>query len=69
MFLLTLLIRRSIIILPKYEFVGLGLMGKITIDVMIGVPGQDPLKVDKDFIISKDPDGDGIILKRIEERK
>ncbi|RYH23130.1 hypothetical protein EON65_18255 [archaeon] len=31
--------------------------------------GQDPLVVDKDFMISKDVDGDGIILKLLGNRR
>ena len=30
--------------------------------------GQNKLVVDKDFMVSKDPDGDGLILKLLENR-
>ncbi len=35
----------------------------------LGASGQPALKVDKDFLISKDSDGDGIILKLLGNRK
>lgn len=35
----------------------------------LGASGADPLKVDKDYLISKDADGDGIILKLLGNRK
>ena len=35
----------------------------------IGATGQGPLKVDKDFLITKDADGDGLILKLLGTRK
>ena len=35
----------------------------------LGVSGQDPLAVDKDFMITKDADGDGLILKLLGNRK
>ena len=35
----------------------------------LGVNGQDPLVADKDFLISKDADGDGLILKLLGNRR
>lgn len=35
----------------------------------LGVNGQAPLTVDKDYMITKDADGDGIILKLLGNRK
>ena len=35
----------------------------------LGASGQPSLKVDKDFLISKDNDGDGLILKLLGNRK
>jgi hypothetical protein len=35
----------------------------------LGAQGQPSLRVDKDFLISKDQDGDGIVLKLLSARK
>ena len=35
----------------------------------IGAVGQPPLIADKDFMVTKDADGDGIILKLLGNRK
>jgi len=35
----------------------------------LGVSGQDPLTVDKDYMITKDSDGDGLILKLLGNRR
>jgi hypothetical protein len=35
----------------------------------IGATGQPPLIADKDFMVTKDADGDGIILKLLGNRK
>lgn len=35
----------------------------------LGASGQPSLKVDKDYLISKDNDGDGLILKLLGNRK
>ncbi|KAJ1436837.1 hypothetical protein B484DRAFT_344871 [Ochromonadaceae sp. CCMP2298] len=39
------------------------------IQLNVGCTGLPPLVVDKDYLISKDPDGDGIILKLLGNRK
>lgn len=39
------------------------------ITLTLSAQGQPSLKVDKDFMITKDPDGDGIILKLLSNRK
>lgn len=55
---------------PKIRIRGSGFDAEDhNIVLTIGATGQDPLKVDKDFMISKDADGDGIILKLIGKRK
>lgn len=55
---------------PKIRIRGSGFDAEDhNIVLTIGATGQDPLKVDKDFLISKDADGDGIILKLIGKRK
>ena len=35
----------------------------------IGATGQTSLRMDKDYLLSKDPDGDGIILKLLSARR
>jgi hypothetical protein len=55
---------------PKIRIRGSGFDAEDhNIVLTIGATGQESLKVDKDFMISKDADGDGIILKLIGKRK
>ena len=35
----------------------------------LSASGQDPLKVEEDFLVTKDGDGGGLVLKLIGERK
>ena len=39
------------------------------IKLAIGVQGKDSLRADKDYLITKDPDGDGLILKLLGNRR
>lgn len=55
---------------PKLRIRGSGFDANdhdITLD--IGASGQPSLRADKDFLITKDADGDGIILKLLGNRK
>lgn len=39
-------------------------------DIILELGAEDqPLKVDKDYLINKDPDGDGLILKLLGNRR
>jgi hypothetical protein len=40
-----------------------------TIKVVIGPKGQDPLLVDKDYTLTKDADGDVLVLQLVAGRK
>jgi hypothetical protein len=39
------------------------------IRLSVGAVGQPALTIDKDFLVTKDPDGDGCVLKLIGNRK
>ena len=39
------------------------------VNLVIGATDQAALSIDKDYLLSKDPDGDGIILKLLSSRK
>ncbi len=39
------------------------------IKLELGISGQDPLVVDKDYMITKDADGEGLILKLLGNRR
>jgi len=55
---------------PKLRIRGTGFDAEDhDIKLDLGVTGQDPLKPDKDYLITKDADGDGIILKLLGNRK
>ena len=55
---------------PKIRIKGSGFdANDHDITLTLGATGQDPLKVDKDFLVTKDSDGDGLILKLIGKRK
>lgn len=55
---------------PKLRIRGVGFdapEGEISID--LAANGEDPLRMGKDFILSKPDDSDGIILKLLGSRK
>mmetsp|Transcript_11430 Transcript_11430/g.25719 ORF Transcript_11430/g.25719 Transcript_11430/m.25719 type:complete len:937 (+) Transcript_11430:134-2944(+) len=55
---------------PKLRIKGSGFdVDDHDIKLEIGATGQAPLVTDKDFMVSKDSDGDGIILKLLGNRK
>ena len=56
---------------PKLRIRGDGFENVDEHDVIleIGATGQAALRMDKDYLLSKDPDGDGIILKLLSSRK
>eukprot|EP01039_Chlorochromonas_danica_P011757 gene11757-13214_t len=55
---------------PKLRIRGTGFDAEDhNIILELGVGGQTNLAVDKDFMISKDPDGEGVILKLLGNRK
>lgn len=55
---------------PKLRIKGTGFDAEDhDIKITIGASGADPLRVDKDFLITKDAGGDGIILKLLGNRK
>ena len=56
---------------PKLRIRGTGFESVDEHDVIleIGATGQAALRMDKDYLLSKDPDGDGIILKLLSSRK
>jgi len=56
---------------PKLRIRGDGFADVDEHDVIleIGAIGQPSLRMDKDYLLSKDPDGDGIILKLLSARK
>ena len=56
---------------PKLRIRGDGFESVDEHDVVleIGATNQASLRMDKDYLLSKDPDGDGIILKLLSARK
>ena len=56
---------------PKLRIRGDGFENVDEHDVILelGATGQAALRMDKDYLLSKDPDGDGIILKLLSSRK
>ena len=56
---------------PKLRIRGDGFEAVSEHDIIleIGSTGGTPLRMDKDYLLSKDPDGDGIILKLLSARK
>lgn len=56
---------------PKLRIRGDGFESVSEHDIIldIGATGQPTLRMDKDYLLSKDPDGDGIILKLLSARK
>jgi hypothetical protein len=55
---------------PKLRIKGTGFdADEHDITLELGATGQSSLRVDKDYLISKDPDGEGIILKLLSARR
>ena len=55
---------------PKLRIRGTGFdADENDIHLEIGAFGQSPLTVNKDFMITKDSDGDGLILKLLTNRR
>ena len=56
---------------PKLRIRGDGFENVDEHDVIleIGATGQAALRMDEDYLLSKDPDGDGIILQLLYSRK
>lgn len=55
---------------PKLRIKGTGFdADEHDITLELAATGQASLRVDKDFLISKDPDGEGIILKLLSARR
>ena len=56
---------------PKLRIRGDGFENVDEHDIMLDISatGQPSLRMDKDYLLSKDPDGDGIILKLLSARK
>ena len=56
---------------PKLRIRGDGFENVDEHDIMLDISatGQPSLRMDKDYLLSKDPDGDGIILKLLSARR
>ena len=55
---------------PKLRIRGTGFdANDHDINLELGATGQPSLKVDKDYLITKDADGDGLILKLLGNRR